>query len=74
MSFPVTCLQKTNLPAEYIIMDDHEDGKDIRYYCLPPYYGTPGHKGGGILFISFHKDIGWGFLRIGERARKEEND
>ncbi|KAJ7866283.1 hypothetical protein B0H13DRAFT_2352570 [Mycena leptocephala] len=73
MSLPVTRLQKTNLPVEFVVMDDREDGKDIRYYCLPPYYGTPGRKvgvkQGGILFISFHKDIGWGFLRIDSANR-----
>ncbi|KAJ6489289.1 hypothetical protein C8R47DRAFT_1215639 [Mycena vitilis] len=34
----------TNLPLSLLVMDDREDGKDGRYYCLPPYYGTPGGK------------------------------
>lgn len=35
----------TNLPLDLLVMDDRTDGKDERYYCLPPFYGTPGVDG-----------------------------
>ncbi|KAJ7888017.1 hypothetical protein B0H13DRAFT_2342111 [Mycena leptocephala] len=55
MSLSVARLKPTNLPAEDVVMDDREDGKDVRFYCLPPYYGKTGHKarakqGGGYPF------------------------
>ncbi|KAJ6464242.1 hypothetical protein C8R47DRAFT_1079626 [Mycena vitilis] len=46
-------LVPTNLSLELLVMDDREGGKDGRYYCLPPFYGTPGVRpksGGGHAF------------------------
>jgi hypothetical protein len=72
-SFAGARLKPTNLPTEDVVMDDRNNGKDVRYYCLPPYYGKAGNKaqvkqGGGTRFILFRKDIKWAFPTIGECA------
>jgi hypothetical protein len=56
MSSTAPKLTRTNLRTEDMVMDDREDGKDSRYYCLPPYYGDPKRMsqtrgaGGGYAF------------------------
>ncbi|KAJ6593077.1 hypothetical protein B0H19DRAFT_1245893 [Mycena capillaripes] len=47
----------TNLPLEYLVMDDREGGKDRRYYCLPPYCGNPQQMSkprGGTAVYPYH--------------------
>ncbi|KAJ6448417.1 hypothetical protein C8R47DRAFT_1231037 [Mycena vitilis] len=49
----------TNLPLALLVMDDRENGKDSRYYCLPPFYGditsipSPQGKRGFPLHLVF---------------------
>ncbi|KAF8157472.1 hypothetical protein K438DRAFT_1986597 [Mycena galopus ATCC 62051] len=41
----MSTLPRTNLSAEEVIMDSRPGGRDSRYYCLPPFRGSPNAPG-----------------------------